>query len=395
MPVNAELQAFLLQRKVDQAIVDYLGRADVGCLSIRAFANWVDSRSDIEPKILAKIPSHKDNQSQLALLKQAWREADALVTRQIARQSQGLAPEDLDEPLDPDVQKSYVSIFTAYHKWGEIDSRRIGSDSMFGRFRREFEARQPSMFPVLRVRSLATAQKAPPVKKQKLADGVSLVSSSGNEDMEPSPAQGIHGYLMLLDVLVFTWAVAGCFDVPYDGGAVKYASWPLLSQYAFQLGQRAWRLCSQYTAESVLEYIQAVEEDFRAKAIECARGGSQKPWGHALDYVIREHSSIWKDHDHVLQRSARHAAPAKTSSNADAAASDPTPSRPKWQTANSTAGGFKICKRNNDRRGCEQKCPRGEVHCCDIVLLSGKVCEKKDHTRQSHDPSKHGMPAVR
>ena len=77
-----------------------MGQADVGCLAIRAFANWVDSRTDIESKILAKIPSHKDNRSQLARLKQAWREADAVVTRQVACQSQSLAPEDLDEPLD-------------------------------------------------------------------------------------------------------------------------------------------------------------------------------------------------------------------------------------------------------------------------------------------------------
>ena len=50
------------------------------------------------------------------------------------------------------------------------------------------------------------------------------------------------------------------FDFSYNDGTVKYASWPLRSQYAYQLPQRAWKLCSQYSAESVFEYIQQEPE---------------------------------------------------------------------------------------------------------------------------------------
>ena len=188
-------------------------------------------------------------------------------------------------------------------------------------------------------------------------------------------------------------------DVEYKGGMVKYAAWPLLSQYSFQLAQRAWKLCGQYTMDSVLEYTRAVEEDFRAKAIELARGSEQQPWGHALAHVIKEHSSIWKDHDHVLHRAGRSSAPGVMllpASSPPPPPVEPVASRSKWQTANYTASGQKICKKNNDRRGCEAKCPKGEVHCCDIVIASsGKVCEGRDHNRETHDPVKHGKPAVR
>ena len=48
------------------------------CTTIKFFANWVDNRGELPDKLLKPTPQ-KDNQGQLARLKQAWREAEAFV----------------------------------------------------------------------------------------------------------------------------------------------------------------------------------------------------------------------------------------------------------------------------------------------------------------------------
>lgn len=54
-------------------------------------------------------------------------------------------------------------------------------------------------------------------------------------------------------------------------------------------------------------------------------------------------------------------------------------------------GKFDLCKKHNDKRGCDAKrCPQGKLHACDIVLTTDRVCGAKDHNRHGHDPKKHG-----
>ena len=51
--------------------------------------------------------------------------------------------------------------------------------------------------------------------------------------------------------------------------------------------------------------------------------------------------------------------------------------------------GQQICRAFNDGSNCKSKgkgkgCPRGELHVCDVVLPSGKVCGNKGHNRSGH-----------
>ena len=60
--------------------------------------------------------------------------------------------------------------------------------------------------------------------------------------------------------------------------------------------------------------------------------------------------------------------------------------------ASVTKHGAKICKKFNDQRGCAAKCPKGDVHGCDLILLkSGEACANGGHNRLTHDPAKHGQ----
>ena len=59
-----------------------------------------------------------------------------------------------------------------------------------------------------------------------------------------------------------------------------------------------------------------------------------------------------------------------------------------------TKDGSVVCKAVNDKRSCTGlagKCPKGQYHGCDILLLSTKACcGSKTHTRTQHKEDLHG-----
>ena len=55
-----------------------------------------------------------------------------------------------------------------------------------------------------------------------------------------------------------------------------------------------------------------------------------------------------------------------------------------FKTAHTNNAGKNICKPHNDARGCRTPCPKGELHCCDIQLPTGKACGSTDHSRSGH-----------
>ena len=81
-----------------------------------------------------------DSAKALASLRQSYREAEALVKRQIDRASQGLPAEDIDEPLTSAVQDSVEKVFLTFYSWPGLDGKRFGSDSFLGRTYREFHS---------------------------------------------------------------------------------------------------------------------------------------------------------------------------------------------------------------------------------------------------------------
>ena len=82
MPVSTELGALLKANGVHQDVIDWLGADAQGCTSLKHFANWVEERGQLKEAVLEHT-SQKDNRATLAGLKQAWREADSIVTKKL------------------------------------------------------------------------------------------------------------------------------------------------------------------------------------------------------------------------------------------------------------------------------------------------------------------------
>jgi len=251
---------------------------DKGCLTVANFANWVDSRAEIAFKIHDKTPK-KDDAADLSRLKQAWREADASITRGVKRTAEGLDAEGIDDPLQEQVFKAIIKSFRTFYSWPDnIDSRRIGCDSLHGRFRREFERRQPGMFPFLKAKSLAKSQRDGQVKKTKLSEGIELVQAVAR-DVGDGPSS-LSKWFTGFDIVVNTWAVTGCFDVQFGGHTKKYMHWADGIAYMFEFQSKANELRDRNIGDKqIFSYLSSVEEEMRSKAVEIARSESEVPWG--------------------------------------------------------------------------------------------------------------------
>ena len=157
--MQPDLLALLKENEVHGDIIEWMENNDCG--SLKRFANFVDDRGQLGAAIVDQT-SQKGSRAQTAAVKQAWREAEALVVRLLKRSSEGLSEEHLDEPLNAELYRSMEDTFKKFYNW-ELTPQTVGCDSLCGRIRREFERRQPSMFAIMRVRSMASAQKVRPI----------------------------------------------------------------------------------------------------------------------------------------------------------------------------------------------------------------------------------------
>lgn len=377
-----------------------------GCLEVYHLANWVDDRSELRTAVLDKTPK-KDDQAQLACLKQAWREAEAQTARSHQRAQSALPPEDLDSPLDSEEQKTLETRFRRLYNWPAVPAKQVGSDTLLGRVVREFGRRQPTQYPVSRVRTLASSQRGQPSKTRRLSASVSLSFSGGDE--EDVPVNGLYSYLGLLRVLCTTWALAGAFEAE-DAAGTKglFAHWFDVTSYADAFAEKAHQELELHTEDSVVGWISSLEAEVRARAIELCRGPLQCLWGKALLTALNELTAKWGETRHllVLRRPASlpslprpyPAVPLQKGSGKGTPGKGGGQTGPKgyrkWLTTSQTPAGVTICKNFNDARGCAQSCPKGYAHCCDVVLSTGVSCASRGHKRREHDPAVHGQPSV-
>ena len=425
--LDQDLAALLTKNQVHPTVHQQLQQ--LGCTSVAIFANWLEDRNGVKAAFLAATDL-RDDKGQEARLKQAWREADIITTEGLTRAGQSMAMQEVDAPLDDTLQKGLESNFRTAYGWAKIDNRRTGCDSLLGRVSREFQRRQPSMFAVSRVKCLARAQKSSNAKRQRVADGLNLEWFGELNDVTDD-TDTLAKWLRNLDVLANTWALAGCFDVPWLGSRIRYAHWEATQAYVFELRVRLEPLCQLYWPQGVLDYAIRIEEEFRAAALQLARDDPPTPWGVALAVVLREKNGVWDNCKDTLGPKI----PRQGDAQPDASSSwdfPPSPlftdkgkgkgkAKPKvlktikgngkggkgngkgkvedprryWQTQNTSANGRWLCKKYNDPRGCKAPCPEGGHHACDVTLTSGYGCDQTGHCRQNHSIQHHGAPKTK
>ena len=400
--IDTQLQSILDQNDVSKEVQAQMKTAK--CLNVARFANWVEDRAElykhfVEPTVV------KDEPSEAPRLKMAWRQAEAIYTRSLKRQSEGLQEEPLDEALDTGVQDSVEVSFRAYYNWRAFQPEEVGADILLGRVYREFQKWKPSMFPVAKVKSVALTNSAPKVTKRQVGMGVTMVLD-GDDDSEGYSTTLFLYFLHALHVLANTWALAGCYDAQCKDYPGKMAHWYDTEQYYATIRDKGTKELAKHTEDSVIAYCTEVEEELRRKAISFTRSADHVPWGAALSKATKENSNLWEEESArgILRRRVSLAPaaaprdaqpPSKKSKGGGKGKDQHNPStielpRQLWATGKNDSAGAVICKMFNDLRGCKQWCPMGHSHVCDAYLATGKTCLSKSHSRATHNVVLHG-----
>ena len=199
----------------------------------------------------------------------------------------------MDDPLPSEVFKAVGKAFRAYYNWPDIAAERMGSDKLLGRTRKEFQRKEPSLFPMLKVKSLTSSQFEPQEKKMRLSVSAVLTVLDGAERQAEAPS--LFQWLSCFDIMVNTWALAGCFDVVHEGKTVKYCHWAQADQYKYEFQAKTLQLRHKHAEKAIFSYLGEVESSMRSKAIELARGTQEIPWGEALLSSLKENAHLWQE----------------------------------------------------------------------------------------------------
>ena len=414
--MGTELKSLLTANKVAEDIQLFL--ANEGCTEVGQFSSWID---DIQGEVLNHFPdTHKTSKLQRAGLRQAIAESKIRADIALKRSAEGLDPDKLEEPLQPELQRSMEKTFSDSYRW-KLSAEDRGCDSLLGRCRREFERRTVTMFSVMKVKSLAYSHQSQPAKRFKMGDGLEIVapdeaSPAGRPRVKPS---SVHEYFIQFRVLVNTWAIAGAYEVTYENtpgqpSTTFFAEWQAVIDYLRVFEDKAWEVMEAYADQDVLHYVLSTEEFMRSKAIELSRQHDHLPWGEALRRALREYSSKWIDAREILRSVPRRkgvatpgAPPAhpagllqgggkqgnKGTNQGGGKGGDKgggkSTGKGKGALAPTNSSGKEFCKSYNNRQGCSTPCVQGKLHACDVMLVKGNACGAP-HKRSEHDATKHG-----
>ena len=410
--LQTDFESMLVKAEIAEEVRQHL--AKVGCLSVTLFSDWVDDAAEI--KDLVNASPKKDDKAEIAKLKGVYRRCKASTDRAAKREADGLPNEDIDEALPMDVHRDVISTAATFYTYPRFDARTVCKDTQLARFRREFQAWQPSLFCVSKVQTQQASLRLSAPKKQRLTDQVSVMIG---EEREEHVQIDLIVWGEKLSVLGNTWAIVGCYLVTYIENGVssqvhfcsKYES----EFYVLDFTSMMVRLRMRFTDTSVYLYLDACEEAFRSKAIEIVRGTEKVPWGKALLRVLREEAAIWLQFRDILVLKHTPAPNGQRFGNIPALldgvkglgkgkdkdkGKQRTPNPPagpggkqRVKTVTQSSDGVQVCKRYNDHRGCTTKQCQF-AHICDVLLENNAMCGGK-HKRKDHDSSRHGKPQTR
>ena len=129
-------------------------------------------------------------------------------------------------------------------------------------------------------------------KRLKVSEHVTLIFHDGHDE-DTFQATSVFEFFTSLEILVFSWSVAGCFDVDWEQAKVKYFHFSHGQDYLWTMKGRFMDLAPGWAEASLLRYWEWIEEDFRGRAIEIARknGGS---FGVALQRAQSDLQGTWE-----------------------------------------------------------------------------------------------------
>ena len=146
------------------------------------------------------------------------------------------------------------------------------------------------MFAVLRTRGVANAQRSQPNKKHRISETVHINVANTEDDVSMvEDMSKLRTYFACFRMPGTGLAVAGCYDVSYDGKQSKFCHWQDVCTYIGNLERKAWSATESFSEDLVLSCIAETEEKSEQQrlsgaatnacrgAVPCFTPGRRKP----------------------------------------------------------------------------------------------------------------------
>ena len=380
---------FLEKFQVPQACIQFITQESpgLGLGSISDFASIFtddDYAQGVKNEIAVKVESEKDNLRTVARLRTAWQMAKAELTKACKRRIEGGPETDWDTPLDDTAESQRRKDFEAAYGGMIFDTESTPGAALIGRWFREFRSsqRQISVISIHKMRSEADFKQLGTAKKQRLAEGLSLVQ----DDRAHLPDISFDNAMRLLAafrLMTNGWALTGYSDVEskseFDNQSrefIKVKNCHLkdaIGYYDF-----VFRKAQEHGGpdQAVIRWIIDRDRQTRAKARSLYAQGW--PWGEALVQAKDVHCGVlWT----VAGTGVSQARPQPVLPSMDATTDGQRVQSRRRQGERQQSGpqqgrrqqGEKkvklqtFCQAFNSASGCTKKgkkCPHGKLHRC-------------------------------
>ena len=242
-----------------------------GVLTCADFFDCVKDPDELDAKVASKLQPPATSLRAVSSLRQVWRRAKKI--SESALNCDDLCPEDWEVPLPPTTKAALITKTTSaysvvFRAW------KMPCDSLLGRIFREREKTSLTVYPLPRVRSVATQ----PQHKQRETLSKNVVMEHG-EDRTSDTTQTIFGFWLSLVILLNAYAIVGV-----DG----WCPLQILHDYLDLVEKNLW-----HPRSKGLSHVREVEPEHRIKWCDLLRASEPPTLGQAIQASMTELAGRW------------------------------------------------------------------------------------------------------
>ena len=270
MSLEKDLQALISDAVVPDSLAAFLLKQ--GVTSCALFYDCVKCIDDLEPMVFAKMDPPATSLQASATIRTVWRRCKLEAERKLSGES--TLPEDWEVPLHTSTKNGLTSRCKAAYGF-EFRAAKMPCDTLLGRVFREREKQALTVYPLARVRSLATQPQSR--ERRNLGSGFLVEQGVDNAaDMSGSP----YGFWLSLTILIHAYIIVGV-----DG----WCPMQVALDYLNAVEERIW-----HAQTPGLKVIKAIELQHRTRWVELVRGEDALSLGDAIKRSIVELVGCWQ-----------------------------------------------------------------------------------------------------
>ena len=332
-------------------------------LTCSLFYDSVKSIDDLEGKVFSKLDPPATSLNATATIRSVWRKCKVEAERKLTGES--TMPEDWEVPLHTGTKNALTSKCKAAYGV-EFRALKMPCGMLLGRVYREREKQALTVYPLARVRSLATQPHAR--ERKDLGNGFIVQQGADTSvDMSMSP----YGFWLSLTILLHAYVIIGV-----DG----WCPLQVAMDYLAVVEERVWHKLSPG-----LGVVRAIELQHRTRWVELVRGDEALSLGEAIKRSIMELVGSWQFGTFVAGSGSSNQEVAHSGRKRQLPIDQQSQGSRRHQTNSDnlvkSKGGEEICRKYNLGK-CTDPCPHGFLHVCDFKMCGQKHVRAHKHKGQ-------------